>query len=77
MSEQQLYRQYADECIASARSALDDVTRQRFLDLAKLWMMAAQQMDDGLSVAPGEFKRAGRSKASSAKGRHRLHHVIR
>jgi hypothetical protein len=36
------FRQYAEECIRSAREAATDVISQQYLELAKLWLMAAQ-----------------------------------
>ena len=39
------YRQYAQECIESARQATSESVRKQFLDLAKLWMTAADRMD--------------------------------
>ena len=50
MSKQDEYRQYAGECIASAKTATDDATRKQVLDLAKQWMTAAQQMYDGAAM---------------------------
>ena len=48
MSKQDDYRLYASEAIESARTATTDAVRQQFLDLAKMWMTAAQQIDDGM-----------------------------
>jgi hypothetical protein len=39
------YRQYAQECMQSAREAQSDPVRKQFLDLAKLWMTAAERID--------------------------------
>jgi len=39
------YRKYAQECLESAREAQSDPVRKQFLDLAKLWMTAAERMD--------------------------------
>jgi hypothetical protein len=39
------YRQFAQECIDSARDAPSESARQQFLDLAQLWIKAAQHMD--------------------------------
>jgi hypothetical protein len=39
------YRQYAQECIICARDSTSDPVRKQFLELAKLWMMAAQRVD--------------------------------
>ena len=50
MSSPEQYRQYAEECIESARHATSDDVRKHFLDLAKMWMTAAKQMEDGISV---------------------------
>jgi hypothetical protein len=46
------YRKFADECVASARTATTDDVRKHFLDLAKMWMTAAQQIDDGVEAPP-------------------------
>ena len=50
MSQASEYRRYADECLQSARTATSEDVRKHFLDLAKMWMTAAQQMDDGMSL---------------------------
>ncbi|MBX9772919.1 MAG: hypothetical protein K2Y71_00795 [Xanthobacteraceae bacterium] len=50
MSTPDEFRRYAAECIESAKHARDDIARQRFLDLAKMWMTAARQLDDGMAV---------------------------
>jgi hypothetical protein len=50
MSSSDEYRQYAQECIDSARSATSEEVRKHFLELAKMWMTAAQQIEDGMSV---------------------------
>ena len=39
------YRRYAKECMDSARDAPADLVRKQFLDLAKLWMTAAERSD--------------------------------
>ena len=39
------YRQYAHECMESARGAVPEPVRKQFLDLAKLWMAAAERED--------------------------------
>ncbi len=59
MSKQDEYRQYAAECMESARIAKDDTVRKQLLDMAKMWMTAAQQMDDGLSapLAPEQIQK--------------------
>lgn len=52
------YRQYAQECIESARSATVDSVRKQFLDIAKLWLMAADKVDVGVDLPddkPGKF----------------------
>ena len=51
MADANEYRQYAAECLESARTAARDV-RKHFLDLARMWMTAAQQLDDGVSIPP-------------------------
>jgi hypothetical protein len=50
MSKSSEYRQYAEECLQSARIATSEAARKQFLDLARMWMTAAQQMDDGMSL---------------------------
>jgi hypothetical protein len=50
MASQDDFHLYASECLESAMSATDYIARKRFLELAKLWMTAAQQLDDGMSV---------------------------
>jgi hypothetical protein len=44
------YRRYAQEAMVSARNATSDDVRKQFLDLAKMWMTAAHQTDDGMTV---------------------------
>jgi hypothetical protein len=39
------YRQFAKECVESACAAASDDIRKQFLDIAKLWMEAADKMD--------------------------------
>ena len=53
MSKQDEYRQYAKECVESARTATSEAVRKHFLEMAKMWMTAAQQLDDGASVTHG------------------------
>jgi hypothetical protein len=36
------YRQFAQECIESARAATSEAARKQFLDIAKLWLIAAR-----------------------------------
>ena len=50
MSKQEEYRQYAKEAMDSARTAPSDNVRKLFLDLAKMWMTAAQVADDNMAV---------------------------
>jgi hypothetical protein len=45
------YRQYAQQCIESARAAESEAIRQTFLDIAKLWMMAAARIDSGAGIS--------------------------
>ena len=54
------YRRYAEEAMQSARHATSEDARKQFLDLAKMWMTAAQQTDDGMTVpiAPPSVKDA-------------------
>ncbi len=46
------YRQFAQECIESARVAASDPVRQQFLELARLWLNAASKMDTGIALQP-------------------------
>jgi hypothetical protein len=46
------YRRYAKECIDSAREAPSEPVRKQFLDLARLWMTAAERAD--ARVAPSQ-----------------------
>lgn len=39
------YRQYAQECMDSARVAISDAVRTQFLELAQLWMAAASRAE--------------------------------
>lgn len=39
------YRQYAQECMDSARIATTDAVRTQFLELAQLWLAAAVQAE--------------------------------
>ena len=65
MSKQDEYRQYASEAIESARIATSDAVRKHFLDLAKMWMTAAQQMDDGTAHLNGEDTDLSKSQQAS------------
>jgi hypothetical protein len=51
------YRQYAQECMESACSATSDDVRTQFLELAKLWLAAATQLElrkgNGATTWPG------------------------
>jgi hypothetical protein len=49
------YRQYAQECMDSARIATSDAVRTQFLELAQLWLAAAAQLElraDGKTTWP-------------------------
>ena len=46
------FRQYAQECIVSARESKSDVIREDFLNLAKSWIIAAAQIDGGEHTLP-------------------------
>ena len=50
------YRQFAQECIQSARDAASEPVRKQFLDLAQLWMTAAQHMDAREAPPPSHGK---------------------
>ena len=39
------YRQYARECMDSARGAMSAPVRNQFIELAKLWLTAAARTD--------------------------------
>jgi hypothetical protein len=49
MFSQDQFREFASECIASARSATSERERQQYLEMAKIWMTAAQQLEDGMT----------------------------
>jgi hypothetical protein len=51
------FRQYAQECIESARVSESHAIRVNFLNMAKTWILAAAQIDDGLS-SEGTGRRA-------------------
>ena len=57
MADANEYRQYAAECLESARTATTEDVRKHFLELAKMWMTAAQQLDDGIAVPPSPERR--------------------
>lgn len=40
------YRQFAKECIESARKAASEPIRAQFLELSRLWLRAAQLVDE-------------------------------
>jgi hypothetical protein len=60
------YRQYAQECIESAREATSEPVRKQFLELAKLWMTAAERLDTRSGPAPVD-KLDGRKPPGSAR----------
>jgi hypothetical protein len=41
------FRQYAEECLASARTATSAERRKHFVDMAKLWATAAANIEGG------------------------------
>lgn len=43
------YRQYARECMDSARDATSEPARTQFLEIAKLWLTAAARVDTRLT----------------------------
>jgi hypothetical protein len=45
MSTPSEYRQYAQECMDSARLATTGAVRTQFLELAQLWLAAATEME--------------------------------
>jgi hypothetical protein len=58
------YRQYAEECVASAREAQSEVVRSEYLDLAALWLRAASHLERTLfsshsSLNSRDFKGSG------------------
>jgi hypothetical protein len=48
------FRQYADECLHSARDATSEAERKAFLDMARTWTQAAirGQPADGVNNPP-------------------------
>ena len=53
------YRQYAKECTQGARSATSDPIRKQFLELAKLWMTAAESLESYSGPLPEIVKANG------------------
>jgi hypothetical protein len=51
MSTPEQFREFADECMAWARRAKSERERKQFLDMARVWMTAAQQLDDSATRA--------------------------
>jgi hypothetical protein len=45
MTTPAVYRQYAQECMDSARAAISEAVRTQFLELAKLWVAAATELE--------------------------------
>ena len=56
------YRQLVNECIQSARATASDPIRKQFLELAKLWMTAAERMEAGSSSSSKAEKGDGHDK---------------
>jgi hypothetical protein len=50
VSTADIYLQYANECLHSARNARSDDTREQFLEMAKIWMEAAALLHDGVNM---------------------------
>jgi hypothetical protein len=53
------YRQFARECTQGARSATSNEIRKQFLELAKLWMTAAERLESGSAPLPKIIKANG------------------
>ena len=45
MTSPAVYRQYAQECMDSARAANSEAVRTQFLELAQLWVAAATELE--------------------------------
>ncbi len=60
------YREYAEECIRDARKANSEPIRQQFLDLAKLWMTAADRLERLSAPTPTKEKLDGPNRPESA-----------
>ena len=59
------YRQYARECMDSARDATSEPVRNQFLELAKLWLTAAARADAQVaSSTPTKSKADGHAPAN-------------
>jgi hypothetical protein len=68
------YRRYAQEAIESAHVAQSNPVREQFLEIAKIWLMAAERMDaDAADRQPESEKlaQAGCSEAASGGDRTR------
>ena len=61
MSTAEQYRQYAAECLESARTSTSEDVRKQFLNLAQTWTIAAQQIDDGVAIAAGRYDQGGQA----------------
>jgi hypothetical protein len=57
------YRRYARECIDSANDALTEPVRQQFLDLATLWLTAAERMETRPGPLPQNQNKVDGSRA--------------
>lgn len=57
------YRQYAQECMDSARGANSEAVRMQFLELAQLWLTAATELE-----LRGSKRAATRSERDGANG---------
>jgi hypothetical protein len=60
------YRRYAKECIDCARDAPSDPVRKQFLDLAKLWMIAAERSETQSAPSEPNRKTDGHAPPSAA-----------
>jgi hypothetical protein len=47
------YRQLANDCIVWARIATSDDQREQFLELAEMWMIDAESIDQGMLPSAG------------------------
>ena len=61
------FRQYPHECIESARGAANETIRQQFLDLAQLWLTAADRQDSQADL-PVPYDRANGPDAPGSAG---------
>jgi hypothetical protein len=64
------YRQYARECVESAREATSEPARTQFLEIAKLWLTATLAKQDPMSKAEEYRTNAAKCRQQSEAATH-------